>query len=353
MEMPVKKWEIPAAIILAFFVLVMVLAVLLFPNKNTDSSSSQVVSVMGGVLHSAALDTMNTKTIRNQAEEEKYMERFRRPSQQALLNNSYSFADFEKEKETYPLITQKFGTAEDVSKAYFGILRDAANMDGYGGGCGTIGNAKQPYPYAYELLSQETQKKVTLQAFTESFHGIGYITLLKLLPAYTLEGTSIRTKYFMVEAEVITGPSEKDTRAYYRGGSYFAYYYGLLTAHYTQEYGWKIQSIDYLPEDFLCHPMHGWAYNSAMLVPIVYKDWYDLIEKVDSTTQNGGLVSVFASGKGQKYRFDFARLTNGTDILLHEYKWINGAWEEVNLLKDSDQGLKLSVLNPNLKAKSK
>lgn len=69
MEMPVKKWEIPAVVILAFFVLVMVLAVLLFPNKNKGLASSQVVSVMGGVLHSAALDTMNTKTIRNQAED--------------------------------------------------------------------------------------------------------------------------------------------------------------------------------------------------------------------------------------------------------------------------------------------
>lgn len=59
MEMPVKKWEIPAAIILAFFVLVMVLAVLLFPNKKTGSASSQVVSVMGGVLHLDVLDTLN------------------------------------------------------------------------------------------------------------------------------------------------------------------------------------------------------------------------------------------------------------------------------------------------------
>lgn len=349
MELPFKRWEIPAAIILAALVIVMVVAVCLFPANYKTNRSSTSIPVMGGIVHRASADLFNSKVVSRQKNETKTIERFRRPSQQASLENNYSFSDFEKEASDPPLITVKFQTAEDVSKAYFGILRDAANMEGYWGGCGTIGNAKGPYSYAYELLTQEAQNKMTLQAFMNSFQGIGYITLLKLLPAYVPPGTPSNIQYYMVETEVITGPSEKDAQAYSRGGGSFSYYYGLITVQYTQESGWKIQAIDYLPEDFLCRPLHGWSYDSAMVVPIVYKDWYGLIDKINSTKQNGAAISVCASGKGEKYRFDFVRLTNGTDILLHEYKWEDGTWKETNLLKESDQRLKLSVLNPDFK----
>ena len=186
-----------------------------------------------------------------------------------------------------------------------------------------------------------------LKQFEDSFKGIGYITLLKFYPAYTPNGTPENIRYHMVEAEIITGAAI-DNPADFRSGSHFAYFYGIITTEQTPNSGWKIKAIDYLPEDFLCHPLHGWDYDAHALVPIVYQNWYHLIEKVDKTEQNGDKVSIYASGAGKQYRFDFVRITNGTDVLLHEMVNQNGKWVETNLLKDEDQVYKLSILNPNL-----
>jgi hypothetical protein len=89
-------------------------------------------------------------------------------------------------------------------------------------------------------------------------------------------------------------------------------------------------------------------YDAQFLVPIVYQDWYHLIDKIDKTEQNGDIISIYASEEGKQYRFDFVRITNGTDVLLHEIVNQNGKWVETNLLKDEHQVYKFSILNPNL-----
>ena len=311
---------------------------------------SNYFPVMGGTIHTAIFNFPYIKAVINQSKTRINTERFRRPSKQLPLANKFSFEDFEKDDGKTPLITTVFDTSKDVVMAYFGILENASSMVGYWGGCGSIGNSLQPYPYAYELYTAVAQKKMPLSKFINSFKGIGHITLLKLYPAYIPPRTPANIQYYMFETEVITGPSEKDEIAYKRGGSYFAYYYGLITIENNPKYGWKIQSIDYLPENFLCAPEHGWVYLSQYFVRFVYQDWYQLIDKIDHTEQNGDMIILYASGGDKKYRFDFVRLTNGYDILLHENVWINGKWEETNILKEEHQGLKLSILNPNLKA---
>lgn len=233
--------------------------------------------------------------------------------------------------------------------AYYGILREAANMGGYSGGCGTIGDATLPYPYAYELLSNESKKTMSLDQFKASFLGIGHLTLLKLLPAYTPRGTPENIRYHMIEVEAITGATGKETNDVI-SGSHFAYYYGIVTTQ-KEDNAWKIKAIDYFPEDFLCAPYHGWDYISAYFVPIIYQNWYHLIDTVGKVDKDGNNISVYASGGGKQYRFDFIRISNGEDVLLHEMVNQDGKWVEKNLLKDRDQGYKLSILNPNLKKK--
>ncbi|WP_312648672.1 hypothetical protein [Aminipila sp.] len=310
----------------------------------------KLTPVMGGTIHSlVVVDSSSKKEAVKQSEDQDDNERFRRPSKQITLNNEFSFRYFQKDNDKPPLITTAFETSENLVKAYFGILKSAANMKDYLGGCGTIGNSLQPYPYAYELYSNSTQKDMPLSQFVDSFSGIGQINLLKLYPAYVPSGTPDNIGYYMFEIETITGPSEKDEKSYNRGGSYFAYYYGLITTEYDPNYGWKIKEINYLPEDFLCAPDHGWSYSAEYLVPIVYQDWYHLIDNIDRIEQDGDIVSVYASGPDKQYKFDFVRLTNGYDILMHENLWNNGRWEEINILSKQDQGLKLSSLNPNLR----
>lgn len=274
-------------------------------------------------------------------------ERYRRPSKQLPIPNEFTFENFFTDNTEPPLITATFHDPEDVVKAFFGILKNASNMGDHMGGCGTIGDAMWPYSYAYELYTPEIREDMSLDQFKNSFQGIGHINLLKLYPVPSPPNTPANIQYFMFEIEVITGPTEKDEMLYTQGGSYFAYYYGLITVEYDEEYGWKIKSIHYLPEDFLCAPDHGWSYSAEYLVPIIYEDWYHLIDKIDSMSQNGDMVSVFASGKDDRYRFDFIRLTNGYDILLHENIFKDGKWQETNIMKDEALRLKMSPLNPN------
>ncbi|MEL7655174.1 MAG: hypothetical protein AAGU75_04615 [Bacillota bacterium] len=294
----------------------------------------------GGNLHTSLYFTNETILVVSQ-QDENIDERFQRPSKKPPYPNLYSFADFQQENGDPPFVTKKFDKPEDLILAYYGILNYAANMLGYSGGCGTVGLAGEPYPYAYELLSKEKQKELTLKQFINSFEGIGYTTLLKAIPAYTPPGTPADIKCYMVEIEVITGDKMNSDEEYSRG-SRFAYYYGLITVEKTPEGDWKIKDIDYIPEDFLCAPMHHWFYLSDAVVQIVYGDNLKLVDKIDKIEQEGDMISIYASGKGKDYRFDFVRLTNGYDILLHENILEKGVWRETTLLTDKWEYLKLT-----------
>ncbi|WP_230399097.1 hypothetical protein [Novisyntrophococcus fermenticellae] len=274
-------------------------------------------------------------------------ERFQRPSKQLPLPNPYALNDFQKENNEPPLISKKFEAPEDLLLAYYGILRAASNMSGYSGGCGSIGESGLPYPYAYELLTKEKQNEISLNQFIDSFKGIGYTTLLKIVPAYAPPDTPQNIKYYLVEIEVITGPKANNDKEYNKG-SYFAYYYGLVTVEKTPKDGWKIKDIDYIPEDFLCAPVHSWFYLSDAVVQIVYEDNMKIIEKIDRTKQKGDMVYIYASGNGKQYRFDFIRLTNGYDILLHENVFENGMWKEIQLLTDDWKDFKLTINNSQI-----
>ena len=293
----------------------------------------------GGSLHSPISQSIKAVPVISQ-EEDLGDERFHRPSKDVPYPNPYSFKDFEKEYDKPPLIQKKFENPEDLVLAYYGILRDASNLDGYSGGCGTVGQSRLPYPYAYQLLTKDKRKTLSLKAFENSFIGTGYTTLLKILPAYTPPGTPENIKYYFVEIEVITGAKDGDKNI--GQGGHFAYYYGLITVEKTED-GWKIKDIDYLPEDFLCAPIHMWFYLSDAVVDAVYSYNLKLVDHIDKIEKNGNLVSIYASGKGNQYRFDFVRITNGYDILLHEYILENGEWKETSLLTDNWKNFKLTI----------
>lgn len=316
------------------------------PHLISLFSKSPNKIIAGGILHSSIHDLDVFIPVMNQ-ENNSSSERFRRPSKGLPYPNPYSFKDFRKQNAKPPLITEKFDNPEDLILAYYGILREASNMLGYSGGCGTIGWSSLPYPYSYELLTKTKQKEMPFNHFVDSFNGIGYTTLLKLLPAYAPPDTPHDTKYYMVEIEIITG-AKVNTDKEHDQGSQFAYYYGLITVENTPDEGWKIRDIDYIPEDFLCAPMHNWFYLSDAVVQIVYGDNLKLIDKIDKTEQKDDMISIYASGNEKSYRFDFVRLTNGYDILLHEYILDNGDWKETSLLTDKWEDMKLTIKNSQL-----
>lgn len=300
--------------------------------------------VAGGNIHSVSSCENQVLKVSKQLDEGNYSQRFQRPSNQPPLPNPYSFQDFFKNEGEEPVITEIFQKPEDVILAYYGILESASNMQGFSGGCGTVGDAGVPYTYAYQLLTQESRSIMSFKKFKDSFRGIGHITLLKLYPAYSPVGTPPNLQYYMIEIEAIMGEKEKPDN--HQAKSRFAYYYGLVTVEKTTQEGYKIKKIDYLPEDFLCAPYHGWSYDAEALVGIIYMDNLNIIDKIERTEQDGNEIHIYASGTGGQYRFDFIRITNGYDILMHENIFKDGKWTETSLLLGNWKNFKLSIDNP-------
>lgn len=336
MVISLKKFIKPVLLILAISsISVAILAI------STKKSSI----LLGGFIHSHNHPDTAYRPVFNENEEKDYKERFQRPSKQPALNVKYRFRipdDFDASNPPYisPGYPAAYDSPRDVIYAYYSILKESSNMSGYHGGCGTIGLDKIPYPFAYELFSTNKKQQLSLDEFIKSFSGIGHITLLKLYPAYKPTGTPDHLQYFMVEIEVITGPPYNQQKL---SPSYFAYYYGLITTTYTPSDGWKIQNIDYIPEDFLCAPYHHWNWDAKYVVEIIYKDWYGLIDEVERIEKEDAIIHVYSKDKNNNYRFDFIRLTNGYDILLHEYIQEKDQWKEVNLLKEEHQNYKFSA----------
>ncbi|NLU31196.1 MAG: hypothetical protein GXX04_01040 [Clostridiaceae bacterium] len=338
MRKVLKSYKKPLLILALAFVSVVGLLII---YQHTS-----VEYLMGALVHPAIIDAEGYEGALAAADmPTDDSERFHRPSGRPAINTKYSFLDLMNNYESVPV----FKNPEDLIKAYYGILREASSMDGHHGGCGTIGFHKEPYPYAWKLLTEDYRKDLPLQKYIDSFKGTGHTTLLKLLPAWAPPGTPENILYYMVEIEVITGPEiTNETRNRPQPG-YFAYYYGLITVEDTGREGWKIKRIDYIPEDFLCAPYHGWHWDASSLVEIIHGNLYGLVDRIDSIDRHDCQYMVYAAGDGQLYRFDFVRLTNGEDVLLRENIRFAGVWKETNLLKESDQIYKLSVLNPRLK----
>lgn len=328
---------------LYFLISVCVVSIVFLSVFRSESQEQAPLELMGGILHEPSVPSGMILAAADPFD----LARFQRPSTQPALENPYTYIRFVGTRTESPLSLEGFQHPEDVILAFWGILQDAANMTDYSGGCGTVGHARLPYPYAYELLSDSRKNEMTSEQFMDSFQGIGHITLLKLYPAFLPSGTPQNIRYHMIEAEIITGAATDEPAGFF-SGSHFAYFYGIVTTKQAENDGWKIHAIDFFPEDFLCAPMHGWSYDATSFVPIVYQDWYHVINEVERTEWNGDILSVFAAGADRPYRFDFVRIANGTDVLLHEMVNQDGVWVEINILKDADQVMKLSILNPNL-----
>ncbi|MDL2273210.1 hypothetical protein LJC34_01455 [Oscillospiraceae bacterium OttesenSCG-928-G22] len=261
-------------------------------------------------------------------------ERFHRPSKRTPYPNSYQFANF-REDGSLPA----FARPEEVILAYYGILRDAANLEGYLGGCGTVGWASLPYPLAYTCLSADYRDAVSEEAFFDSFAGTGHITLLTLEPIGVAEVASETRYTYFVELECITAQKDTFLNDMQEAGTMFQYYYGIVTV-VPEAGGYAISSLSYTPEDFLCAPFHGWAYDAEAIIGIVYTEQLQLVDWVSFSETSGVVTSYFCDGPGGKYRLDFVRLANGWDLLLRESILYDGRWVEAELLPQSWSYLK-------------
>ncbi len=256
------------------------------------------------------------------SEEHYSLERFFRPSNMPILNdriyNMYNIYDGNPSDVKLP--KNLFNTPRDTIINYFSVLREAANpTKGTNTGCGTLGEARGPYPVSYNFLSDSYKEKYSYKDYLKSFENKLHINLIKLNEVPPSENNPNEIKYF-VELEVIEGSKEQK--------GLFAYYYGYIYLDKEND-GYKIKDIKYTAENYLCAPYHGWAYDAKSLVAIEYGDWCSLISGDIDVKEEGYEKKVYFKDKvGNEYYVLFYQLTNGVDIKIADYKkGKDGKWE--------------------------
>ena len=256
-------------------------------------------------------------------DEESYsLERFFRPSNTPILNtkrNLLSIDDYNKNPSDIKINEDLLKTPEDTIINYFSVLREAANpLDNTKTGCGSLGDTKGPYPYAYNFLSKSYKDKVSYNEYLNSFKNQLHINLIKLNKVPPSKGSN-DIKYF-VELEVIEGTDQAK--------GVFAYYYGYI--YLEKEDGlYKIKNMSYTPENYLCAPYHSWNWDAKSFVEIEYGNWCSLIDGDVNVKDSGYERRVYFNDKDKnEYYVLFYELTNGVDIKIADYKKNkDGKWE--------------------------
>ncbi|MBQ3420873.1 MAG: hypothetical protein IJH34_04250 [Romboutsia sp.] len=256
-------------------------------------------------------------------EEETYsLERFFRPSNMPILNtkrNLLNIDDYNKNPSDININKDLLKTPQDTIINYFSVLREAANpLEDTKTGCGSLGDTKGPYPYAYNFLSKSYKDKITYQQYLDSFKNQLHINLIKLNEVPPNQNSD-DIKYF-VELEVIEGTDKPK--------GVFAYYYGYIYLEKEDDL-YKIKKMEYSPENYLCAPYHSWNWDAKSVVEIEYGEWCSLIDGETVLIKDGYERKVYFKDKNKnEYYVLFYELTNGVDIKIADYKKNkDGKWE--------------------------
>ncbi len=256
------------------------------------------------------------------------VEQFFRPSCRSILNRrvfGYQFFDpyYEKRYDEIDLPPSMLDTPENMLLNYFSILREAENLTTQlTGGCGTVGEARLPFPITYNFFTKTYQQKMPYSSYLSSFEGIGHTSLIKL---YKLPNPkNDQPIQFFVELETINGTAT--------GISGFQYHYGTISV-VKEEGKYKIDAITLTGEDFLCAAYHGWRQRGEDVVDVEYGNWCKMIQKRLPTKRDGYVKTIDIFGTdGHDYRFVFIQLTNGTDVLVSQLmKSKQGKWEVTHI----------------------
>lgn len=251
------------------------------------------------------------------------LERFFRPSNMTILNtkrNILSINDYDKSSSNIKINKELLKTPKDTIINYFSILRESANpLYNTQTGCGTLGDARDPYTLAYNFLSKSYKEKVPYKEYFMSFENQLHINLIKLNEVPPDKNRPNDIKYF-VELEVIEGTDKPK--------GVFAYYYGYIYLEKEDDV-YKIKDMMYAPENYLCAPYHGWSWDAKSLVEIEYGGWCSLVDGEVIVKDDGYERKVYFKDKDKnEYYVLFYQLTNGVDIKIADYKKNkDGKWE--------------------------
>ena len=253
------------------------------------------------------------------------LERFFRPSNMTILNtkrNILSINDYDKSSSNIKINKELLKTPKDTIINYFSILRESANpLYNTQTGCGTLGDARDPYTLAYNFLSKSYKEKVPYKEYFMSFENQLHINLIKLNEVPPDKNRPNDIKYF-VELEVIEGTDKPK--------GVFAYYYGYIYLEKEDDV-YKIKDMMYAPENYLCAPYHGWSWDAKSLVEIEYGGWCSLVDGEVIVKDDGYERKVYFKDKDKNEHYVlFYQLTNGVDIKIAYYKKNkDGKWEHI------------------------
>lgn len=308
-----------------YLFILLFIAVLIAVLYSTYAQSLQTTNLVMG----ARLYSVNHQWPANQIKQVNNAEKYFRPSKLPVLNNrsleNNIIFQYQGIAPADIKISEKFTNhPEDTILNYFSIIREGENLTKEkSAGCGTVGNAKVPFPIAYQFFTKEYQEKVDYKQYLKSFEGIGHTSLIKLkkLPPDQIHPEDER---YFVELESIEGSD--------KGLTYFAYYFGYVYIQ-KQANAFLISDMQYFGEDFLCAPYHGWYHDAESNVSIRYGNWCNMIEKQYPIKQSGFTKKIHFEGKdGGNYIIEFMNLTNGTDVEVAQYKQsIEGPWQVIYL----------------------
>ncbi len=266
---------------------------------------------------------------RNEMDLNSFHQKYFRPSCLKALNlrlDNWKFYSLfsEKTHDQIQLPPELTRTPEDTLLNYFSVLREAENMGARS--CGTVGQARTPFPIAYNFLSKEYQNKLNYDEYLNSFAGIGHTSLIKLL---RVPDRKKGIKFFY-EIETIEGFKGKKAE-------YFGYSYGFIHLVHEKD-GFRISDLSKFEEDFLCAPYHGWDHEGEDIVGVKYGNWCKLIQHLYPTLKNGYIKYIYFHGyDGADYCFIFVSLTNGTDVEIAQFRKIgNEKWKQVNMKPEEE-----------------
>ncbi|PGY11122.1 hypothetical protein [Bacillus sp. AFS031507] len=266
---------------------------------------------------------------RNQMDITTYHQKYFRPSCLQALNLRFDTPEFyslfsEKAHDQIKLPSELTITPEETLLNYFSVLREAENLGGRS--CGTVGQARTPFPIAYNFLSEEYQRKLTYEDYFHSFAGVGHTSLIKLCRVPDIKH-GIR---FFYEIETIEGFEGKRAE-------YFGYYYGFIQLVNEKE-GYRISDLSKIEEDFLCAPYHGWSHDAEAVVEVKYGSWCKLVQKIYPTVKNGYVKNIYFRGNdGANYCLIFFTLTNGTDVEIAQFRKVgNGKWKLIKMKPEEE-----------------
>lgn len=298
---------------LKHLLLCLIMIITTMPLK-IDATEKGNKYILGGNLVDESIIYEDLELV-DSSEESYDLERFFRPSDMVILNdeNLNILEEFyNKNPYKIELPSKPFRSGKDTVVNYFNVLREAANpTEENKTGCGSLGNAKWPYPVAYNFLSKSYQKELSYKDFLNSFKNMLHINLIKVNNIPSDKDNPDLLKYF-VELEVIEGSTENK--------GVFAYYYGYIYLDKEND-GYKIVKMDYSAENYLCAPYHGWAYDAKSFVEIEYGNWCSLIEGDVIVNEDGYQKRVYYKDKDEnEYYVLFYELTNGVDKKIADYK---------------------------------